>query len=306
MFYDCSSLSTLSDISKWDIKNVNNMSYMFYNCHSLSPIKYISKWKNKNNISMDNIYNNYNKCINLIYTSIFILFLTYFIIFLSIIITSFQLPLFLFIYFFVFLFYPYKIKSYINIPSYNIIFTKINDNIEFQSDKKKIIILICLLFSFITLHFFNSSFYIIKINKINIILSYLLTIITIINDLLIIKIFFRLNNSFEKFEVIINRQLKPENYEDFGRFNIHIFYIYNNIILQFIFIYIIIIITNTDIIINSKNKKIISNIFNFRNENLNNDSDDINDTSFELPDIDILKYEQEKNEFNFKLLNISD
>ena len=34
MFYYCSSLSSLPDISKWDTSNVTNMSFMFYGCKS--------------------------------------------------------------------------------------------------------------------------------------------------------------------------------------------------------------------------------------------------------------------------------
>ena len=35
MFYGCSSLISLPDISKWDTKNVTDMSDMFYGCHNL-------------------------------------------------------------------------------------------------------------------------------------------------------------------------------------------------------------------------------------------------------------------------------
>jgi len=35
MFSKCLSLSSLSDISKWNTNNVTNMSYMFYRCSSL-------------------------------------------------------------------------------------------------------------------------------------------------------------------------------------------------------------------------------------------------------------------------------
>ena len=45
MFYNCSSLSSLPDISKWDTKNITNMSCMFYNCSSLSSLPDISKWE---------------------------------------------------------------------------------------------------------------------------------------------------------------------------------------------------------------------------------------------------------------------
>ena len=50
MFYNCSSLSNLPDISKWNTNNVTNMSYLFYNCSSLSNLPDISKW-NTNNVN---------------------------------------------------------------------------------------------------------------------------------------------------------------------------------------------------------------------------------------------------------------
>jgi len=42
MFYNCSSLSSIPDISKWNTNNVADMSYLFYNCSSLSSITHIS------------------------------------------------------------------------------------------------------------------------------------------------------------------------------------------------------------------------------------------------------------------------
>ena len=36
MFYNCSNLSNLPDISKWDTNNVTDMRYMFNNCSNLS------------------------------------------------------------------------------------------------------------------------------------------------------------------------------------------------------------------------------------------------------------------------------
>ena len=38
MFYNCSSLSSLPDISKWNTNNVNDMKCMFYGCSSLSSL----------------------------------------------------------------------------------------------------------------------------------------------------------------------------------------------------------------------------------------------------------------------------
>ena len=48
MFYGCSSLNSLPDISKWDTKNVTNMSYMFSGCSSLKSFPDISIWNIKN------------------------------------------------------------------------------------------------------------------------------------------------------------------------------------------------------------------------------------------------------------------
>jgi len=50
MFYECSSLSSFPDISKWNTNNVTNMSGMFDECSSLSSLPDISKW-NINNVT---------------------------------------------------------------------------------------------------------------------------------------------------------------------------------------------------------------------------------------------------------------
>ena len=43
MFFQCSSLESLPDISKWDNRNVKNMSDMFCGCSSLEPLPDILK-----------------------------------------------------------------------------------------------------------------------------------------------------------------------------------------------------------------------------------------------------------------------
>ena len=49
MFANCSSLSSLPDISKWNTTNVKDMDEMFGYCSSLISFPDISKWKlNKN------------------------------------------------------------------------------------------------------------------------------------------------------------------------------------------------------------------------------------------------------------------
>ena len=47
MFDHCSSLNTLSDISKWNIQNVYKMSYMCAYCSSLTSLPDISNWNIK-------------------------------------------------------------------------------------------------------------------------------------------------------------------------------------------------------------------------------------------------------------------
>ena len=56
MFYNCSSLLSLPDISNWNTSNVYDMSYMFYYCSSLSKLPDISKWNTDNVIAMDNMF----------------------------------------------------------------------------------------------------------------------------------------------------------------------------------------------------------------------------------------------------------
>ena len=50
MFDECSSLSNLPDISKWNTNNVITMNYMFDECLSLLNLPDISKW-NTNNVN---------------------------------------------------------------------------------------------------------------------------------------------------------------------------------------------------------------------------------------------------------------
>ena len=62
MFYNCESLISLKDISKWDIINVTNMSHLFSYCKSLTTLPDISKW---NIVNITNISNLFNNCISL-------------------------------------------------------------------------------------------------------------------------------------------------------------------------------------------------------------------------------------------------
>ena len=44
IFFGCSSLLSIPDISKWNTSNVKNMSDIFSGCSSLSKLPDISKW----------------------------------------------------------------------------------------------------------------------------------------------------------------------------------------------------------------------------------------------------------------------
>ena len=56
MFNGCSSLSSLSDMSKWNTSNITNMSFMFNGCLSLSSLPDISKWNTNNVTNMSYIF----------------------------------------------------------------------------------------------------------------------------------------------------------------------------------------------------------------------------------------------------------
>ena len=60
MFYSCSSLISLPDISKWNIKNINKLNSIFENCSLLTFIPNISKWKFNNRIKINNIFKGCN------------------------------------------------------------------------------------------------------------------------------------------------------------------------------------------------------------------------------------------------------
>ena len=61
MFSECSSLSSLPDISFWKTNNLINMNYMFSECSLLSHLPNISNWNTTNIIGMSGIFYNCNK-----------------------------------------------------------------------------------------------------------------------------------------------------------------------------------------------------------------------------------------------------
>ena len=62
LFFGCSSLSFIPDISKWNTKNVKSINQMFPRCLSLSFLPDISKW-NVNNVLFDMSVESIN-CLN--------------------------------------------------------------------------------------------------------------------------------------------------------------------------------------------------------------------------------------------------
>ena len=48
IFYECKSLISLPDISKWNITNITNMSCLFFQCKSLISLPDISEWNTAN------------------------------------------------------------------------------------------------------------------------------------------------------------------------------------------------------------------------------------------------------------------
>ena len=57
MFYECSSLSSLPDISKWNTNNVTNMISIFNRCSSLLSLPDISKWNTNSVRYMSGMFN---------------------------------------------------------------------------------------------------------------------------------------------------------------------------------------------------------------------------------------------------------
>ena len=60
MFYSCSSLKSLPDISEWNTKNIENLNSIFENCSLLTFIPNISKWKLNRRIKINNIFRGCN------------------------------------------------------------------------------------------------------------------------------------------------------------------------------------------------------------------------------------------------------
>ena len=58
LFYECSSLEELPDLSKWNTKNTIFMMAMFYGCRKLKSLPDISKWSTDNVINITLLFFN--------------------------------------------------------------------------------------------------------------------------------------------------------------------------------------------------------------------------------------------------------
>ena len=56
LFFGCSSLKYLPDISRWNISNTINIEYLFHDCSSLEFLPDLSKWKIKKVKKLNNIF----------------------------------------------------------------------------------------------------------------------------------------------------------------------------------------------------------------------------------------------------------
>ena len=57
IFDGCTSLISISDISKWNISNVTKMNRLFNQCHSLESLPDINKWDTSNVTTMERLFN---------------------------------------------------------------------------------------------------------------------------------------------------------------------------------------------------------------------------------------------------------
>ena len=65
MFYKCSSLLSLPDISNWNTDNVTNMSNLFEGCSSLSSLPDISNWNTNKVTNMSYMFSGCKKSLNI-------------------------------------------------------------------------------------------------------------------------------------------------------------------------------------------------------------------------------------------------
>ena len=63
IFFNCYSLSSLPDISKWNINNVIRLNCTFSRCVSLLSMPDITKWKTKN---LEEMFFIFSDCLNLL------------------------------------------------------------------------------------------------------------------------------------------------------------------------------------------------------------------------------------------------
>ena len=65
MFFGCKSLESIPDISNWDILNVTDIQFMFAGCKALTSLPEISKWNTKNITNMSGLFSECSALISL-------------------------------------------------------------------------------------------------------------------------------------------------------------------------------------------------------------------------------------------------
>ena len=65
MFFGCKSLESIPDISNWDISNVTDIQFMFSGCKTLTSLPDISKWNTKNITNMSGLFSECSSLISL-------------------------------------------------------------------------------------------------------------------------------------------------------------------------------------------------------------------------------------------------
>ena len=56
IFNNCSSLTSVGDLSSWDVSSLTDASYMFYGCSSLTTLGDLSSWDVSNVTSMNSMF----------------------------------------------------------------------------------------------------------------------------------------------------------------------------------------------------------------------------------------------------------
>ena len=75
MFYKCSSLTNLPDISKWNTNNIIDMNFVFSGCSNLKTLPDISKWNTLNVKTISYLFSNFTPFFDIFFVYFMILIL---------------------------------------------------------------------------------------------------------------------------------------------------------------------------------------------------------------------------------------